>query len=137
MAIQFNVATRNARIDIIESLNGPSCALQIRTGSKPANCASANTGSVLATINLPANWMEAAVDAVGLKKGTWSDASADNTGTADHFRIFNNQTTKDETTCFIQGTVGMAAADMIVDNDAFVAGQSFTITTFRLTDGNA
>jgi len=137
MAIQFNVATRNARLDAIESSNGTSCALQIRSGAAPANCGTANSGSVLATINLPSDWMDAASLGAKIKKGTWSDASADNTGTADHFRIFNNQTTKDETTCFMQGTVGMVGTDMVVDNDSFVAGQSFTITTFTLTDGNA
>ena len=41
MAIQFNVATRNARLDAIESTAGTSCSLEIRTGSAPATCATA------------------------------------------------------------------------------------------------
>lgn len=137
MAIQLNVLTRNARLDVIESLNGTSCALEIRTGAPPANCGTANSGSILATILLPADWMAAAASGSKAKAGTWQDATADGTGTADHFRIFNSQATKDETTCFMQGTVGMTTEDLVVDNDSFAAGQQFTITAFTLTDGNA
>jgi hypothetical protein len=61
MAIQFNVATRNARLDTIESTNGTSCSLEIRSGTKPGACATATSGgAVLATINLPSDWMAAA-----------------------------------------------------------------------------
>ena len=38
---QFNVTTRNARLDTIESTNGASCSLEIRTGAPPATCATA------------------------------------------------------------------------------------------------
>jgi hypothetical protein len=136
MALQLNVLTRNARLDVIESLNGTSCALEIRTGAPPANCGTANSGTILATILLPSDWMAAASGGSKAKSNTWQDASADGTGTADHFRIFNSQATKDETTCFMQGTVGTGAEDLVVDNDSFAAGQQFTITAFTLTDGN-
>ncbi len=137
MAIQMNVATRNARLDTIESTNGTSCALEIRTGAAPADCATAGTGTILATINLPTDWMAAASSGSKAKAGTWQDASADNTGTAAHFRIYSSQATKDNTTCFMQGTVGVSASDLIVDSVSFTAGQSFTINTFTLTDANA
>lgn len=137
MAIQFNVATRNARLDQIESLNGTSCSLEIRTGSPPATCATAGTGTILATINLPSDWMTAASSGSKSINGTWTDASADNTGTAGYFRVYNSQATKDNTTCFMQGTVGTSGTDMIVNSTSFVAGNSFTVNTFTLTDGNA
>lgn len=137
MAIQLNVATRNARLDTIESTNGTSCALEIRSGAPPADCAAAGSGTVLATINLPTDWMAAAASGSKAKAGSWQDASADATGTAAHFRLYNSQATKDNTTCFMQGTVATSAADMIVDSTSFTAGQSFTINTFSLTDANA
>ena len=139
MALQLNITTRNARLDTIESTNGTSCALEIRTGAQPANCGTANSGTILATINLPSDWMAAASSGSKAKSGTWQDASADNTGTAAHFRIFNSQATKDETTCFMQGSVTITAGggDMEVDNTSFATGQVFTVTTFTLTDGNA
>lgn len=137
MTVQLNVTTRNARLDTIESTNGTSCSLEIRTGAQPANCAAAGTGTILATINLPSDWMAAASSGAKALAGSWTDASADNTGTAAHFRVYNSQATKDNTTCFMQGSVGQGSGDLSVDNSSFVAAQSFTITAFTLTDGNA
>ena len=137
MALQYNDALRNAQLDAIETYGGTSCSLEIRSGTPPATCATAGSGTVLATINLPSDWMAATASASKAKAGTWSDASADNTGTAGHFRVYNSQATKDNTTCFRQGTVGTSATDMIVDSVSFTAGQSFTISTFTISAGNA
>jgi hypothetical protein len=137
MALQLNVATRNARLDTIESTNGTSCALEIRTGAQPADCSAASTGTILVTINLPTDWMAAAASGSKAKAGTWQDTSADNTGTAAHFRVYNSQATKDGTSCFLQGSVGQGSGDLSLDNTSIVAGQQVTINTFTLTDGNA
>jgi hypothetical protein len=139
MAIQFNVATRNARLDAIESTNGASCSLEIRSGAQPATCATAGSGTVLATINLPADWLAAASGGSKAIAGSWVDAAADAAGTAGHFRLYNSQATKDNTTCFMQGsvTIGGGGGDMTVDNTNFGVGQQFTVTAFTLTDANA
>jgi hypothetical protein len=131
--MQFSTTVRNARLDAIESTTGASAILTIRSGAAPATCATANSGTVLATLSLPADWMAAASGGAKAKSGTWSDASADATGTAAHFRIHDSTAT----TCHIQGTVGTSGTDMIVDSTAFTATQSFTVNTFSITDGNA
>jgi hypothetical protein len=136
MAIQLNVLTRNARLDSIESTNGASCALEIRTGTPPADCAAAGTGSILVTINLPADWMAAANAGSKAKAGTWQDAGAEGAGTAGHFRIYNSQATKDNTTCFMQGTC-TGGGDMTLDNYVIAVAQVVTITGFTLADANA
>ena len=136
MAIQLNVATRNARLDAIESTNGASCALELRTGAQPANCAAASTGTILATINLPADWAAAASSGSKALAGTWEDTSADASGTAAHFRIYSSQATKDGSTCFMQGSVGQGSGDISFDNATFVAGQTVRVPTFTLTDSN-
>jgi hypothetical protein len=135
MAIQFSVAVRNARLDAIENTIGTSAILKIRTGSAPASCATADSGTVLATVNLPSDWMAAASGGSKSMSGTWQDASADASGTAGHFRIYAS----DGTTCHMQGSVTITGGggDMQVDNTSFATGQSFTITSFTLTDGNA
>ncbi|MFN9367147.1 MAG: hypothetical protein ACK6CT_00045 [Planctomycetia bacterium] len=138
MAIQFNVATRNARLDTIESTNGTSCSLEIRSGTKPGTCATATSGgAVLATIDLPSNWMDPANAGAKAIAGTWQDLSADGTGTASFFRVYNSQSTKNETTCFLQGDVAVSGSDMNVSSVSFTTGQSFTVNSFTLTDGNA
>jgi hypothetical protein len=131
MAVQLSTAVRNARLDAIETTISTSPTLEIRTGAVPANCAAADSGTVLATLTLPSDWMAAASGGSKALSGTWQDTSADATGTAAHFRI------KQSTTCHIQGTVGTSGTDMVVDSVSFTAGQQFTVTAFTLSDGNA
>lgn len=135
MAVQLSVAVRNARLDAIETTIGTSAVLKIRTGAQPANCATADSGTVLATLNLPSNWMNAASGGTMTKAGTWEDLSADNTGTAGHFRVYAS----DGTTCGIQGTITATGGggDMTLDNTSIASGQTVTITTFTLTDANS
>ena len=135
MAVQFSVAVRNARLDAIETQGGTSAVLKIRTGSAPANCATADSGSVLATLNLPSDYLAGASGGSKAKSGTWEDSSADATGTAGHWRLYAS----DGTTVLAQGTVTATGGggDLTVDNTSFASGQAFTITGWTFTDGNA
>ena len=135
MAVQLSVAVRNARLDAIETSIGTSAVLKIRTGAAPATCATADSGTVLATLNLPTDWMAAASSGSKSKSGTWEDLTADNTGTAGHFRVYAS----DGTTCGIQGTVTATGGggDMTLDNTSIASGQAVSITTFTLTDANS
>lgn len=135
MAIKFSVAVRNARLDAIETAIAASAVLKIRTGAAPALITDADAGTILATLNLPADWMAAAAAGAKAKSGTWEDLSADAAGTAAHFRVYAT----DGTTQHIQGTVTATGGggDMTVDNTSFALAQTFTVTGFTLTDGNA
>lgn len=135
MAIQLAVSVRNARLDAIETDTGVSAILKIRSGAAPADCATADSGTVLATLALPSDWMAAASSGSKSKSGTWQDASADAAGTAAHFRIYKT----DGTTCQMQGTVTATGGggDMTLDNTSIASAQTVTITSFTLTDGNA
>lgn len=135
MALQFSVAVRNARADAFEAAVGASAVLKIRTGAPPADVGAADTGTVLATCNLPADWMAAASGGTKAKLGTWEDTAADAAGTAGHFRIYAS----DGTTAHAQGTVTATGGggDLTVDNVSFASGQQFTVTGFTLTEGNA
>lgn len=135
MAIQFAVDIRNARLDAIESTIGTSPVLKIRTGSAPADVAASATGTVLATVTLPSDWMAAASGGTKAKSGTWEDTSADATGTAGHWEI----NASDGTTRKMQGTLTVTGGggDMTVDSVSFTSGQTFTVTGFTLTEGGA
>lgn len=134
MALQYSVAVRNARLDVVESTIGTSAVLKIRTGAQPATCATADSGTVLATLTLPSDWLAAASSGTKAKAGTWEDTSADAAGTAAHFRIYAS----DGTTCGAQGSVTATGGggDMTVDNVVFAVAQAFSITGFTLTAGN-
>jgi len=135
MAVQLSVAARNALLDAIETAIGASAVLKFRTGAAPATVATADSGTVLATLNLPADWMAAAASGVKAKLGTWEDLSADASGTAAHFRVYAT----DGVTAHLQGTVTVTGGggDMTVSNVVFAVGQSFTVTGFSLTAPNA
>ena len=135
MALQFSDPVRNARLDTIETAVGTAPMLRVRTGAPPTNCAAADTGTVIATLSLPSDWMAAASGGTKAMLGTWQDLAADASGSAGHFRIYITA----GTTAHIQGTVTATggAGDMQVDNIIFVAGQPFTITSFVITEANA
>jgi hypothetical protein len=122
-------------LDAIEAAAGASAILMIRSGAPPADCGTADSGTVLATLNLPSDWMAAASGGSKAKSGTWSDASADASGTAGHFRLYAS----DGVTCHAQGTVTITGGggDMTVNGVAFVAGSIFTVTSFTINSGNA
>jgi hypothetical protein len=133
MAFQFSAAARNAALDAIETTIGTAPTLEIRTGSAPANCAAADSGTVLATMTLPSDWLAAASGGSKALAGTWQDTAADAAGTAGHFRI------KAGATCHIQGTVTATGGggDMTLDNAVLAVGQQVTITAFTLSAGGA
>ena len=133
MSLQFSVAVRNARLNAIAATIGASPKLMLYTGSPPANCAAAATGTLLATETLPATWMNAA------SGGSQTEANGPWTGTdsvggqAGYFRI----TDSTGATCHIQGTVGQGSGDLSFDNNTFAVGQAIQETAFTETDGNA
>lgn len=133
MAIQFSTGVRAGMADAIETAVGASPTLELRTGAVPATPATADSGTVVATMTLPADWLTNPATGAKALVGTWQDASADAAGTAGHFRI------KAGATCHIQGTVTATGGggDLTLDNPVLAAGQQVTITTFTLTLANA
>lgn len=134
MSLQFSVALRNARANQIESTLGTTPKLQIRTGAQPANCAAAATGTLLAELTLPSDWMAAASSGAVSKSGTWS-GTAVAAGTAAHFRLVDSA----GTTCHTQGSVTTSGGggDAIIDNTSIANGQTVTVTACTITEGNA
>ena len=137
MSFQTSDTVANSMLDAFETAIGTSAVLKIYdlTAGAPTNCAASITGTVLATITLPSDWMAGASSRSKAKSGTWQDASADNTGTADFFRLFAN----DGTTCHAQGTVTVTGGggNLTLDNTSIASGQSITITSFSIADNNA
>ncbi|MGV8949677.1 MAG: hypothetical protein ACOH2M_01140 [Cypionkella sp.] len=133
MTMQFSTPARNAALDAMETAMGTGPTLEIRTGAAPANCAAADSGTVLATLVLPSDFMAAASGGAKALAGTWEDLAADATGTAGHFRI------KQGATCHCQGsiTAPSGGGDMILDNISIAVGQAISITAFNLTAGGA
>ena len=128
MTIQMSVALRDARLDQLETTVGTSATLTIFGGAVPANCAAADSATVLATISCGSDWMAASSSGSKAKNGTWSVA-ASGTGTATHFRLKSSGGT-----VHMQGTCGTSSADMILDNTSISSGQTVTVTAFTLNE---
>lgn len=133
MAVQLAILTRNARLDAIETEIGTAPILKLRTGAQPANCAAADSGTVLCSITLPSDYLSAASAGAKAKLGSWSGTASGGGGTIAHFRIYDSG----GSTCHVQGSVGLASGDMQLDNNVVADGQTITVTAFTLTDGNA
>ena len=150
MALKYSVSLRNAKLDVIEThvntenspTGGNGAVIRIKDGTVPATAeTNDSTGHTTgATLTLPADWMAAASAGAKAKSGTWEDSSADATATVTYFRVYDSDGNGPDgtvNTSFIQGTVDdTGSPDMTVDNKNFSSGQTFTITTFTITDGN-
>ena len=129
----LSTAVRNARAEAIEATIGASAKLLIFSGAKPANCAAADPSGLLATIDLPADWLTAAASGVVSKAGTWAGTGS-GAGDAQSFRIKDNG----GTTCHLQGTAGGAGSgmEMILTNANIAIGQAVSVSSYTWTEGN-
>ena len=134
MALNLSVAVRNARLDTIETTISTAAKLRIFSGAKPTACSDADPSGQLVEIALPSDWLNAAGAGAKTLLGTWS-ATAGAAGSAASFRIKDTA----GTTCHIQGTVTATGGggDLTLDNISIANGQTVTINTFTITDGNA
>lgn len=133
--MQYSVTLRNNQLDQIEATPGVSPLLRMYSGAAPVDCATVASGTLIAEMVLPSDWMNAAAAGTKTKLGTWSDVSANAAGILGYFRIYDST----GTTCHVQGTITITGGggDMIVDNTNVALAQSITVSTFSVSAGNA
>jgi hypothetical protein len=132
MALQYSSTICLARLDQVETSTGTSPKLRIFSGSAPANCAAADSGTLLAELTLPSDWMNAASGTTKTLLGSWTGTASGGAGaTPTHFRIWNSGAT----VCHVQGSCGIGSGDLQV-NGTITSGQTVTVTSFTLTAAN-
>ena len=120
---------RNHLLEQYEAHIGPSPSIRFYEGTKPANAADAATGTLLATILAPPNWMADAANGSKGLLGIWTDV-VDADGTIGYFRVVSSGgTVMDQGTVTATGQGGT----ITVDNPAVVTGQTLNITAFNKT----
>jgi hypothetical protein len=134
MSQQFSTGVRNAMLDSITTTIGASAVIKVFTGSAPANCGTADSGTKLVEFDLASSYSDAA--ASGSKNMVKSaslpvSATAANTGTAGYYRWYESTAT----TCHEQGTVTATGGggDATIDNTSIVSGQTIQITGWTKT----
>ena len=128
--MQYSTTVNNARLDAVETTIGTAPTLTLYSGTAPANCAAADTGTALVSMTLPSDWMAAASAGAKAMAGVWSGtASAGFTATPTHFRI------KAGATCHLQGTAGIGSGECQV-NGTITSGQTVSVSSFTITAAN-
>lgn len=138
MSLQLEVTSLNNMLDEITArIDGGATAatIEVRTGSPPANCAAADSGTLLATLTMSDPSHEAAgatTDGEANADTITPDSSADATGTPGHFRI--KQGTSG--TVIAQGTAAVGSGDMNFDASIELGGE-VSISSLKFVAGNS
>lgn len=113
--------------------------IKVWTGSMPATCETADSGTLLATLAFSSTAFGSATTDTGsngLAKAVANaitSATAGNTGTAGYFRAYSSGGT-----CEIQGNVGTSSADFVINSTTITSGDTVACTayTLKLPDGS-
>lgn len=130
MAIQYSATHRNNNMGDIVTQAGATAFLLIYTGSPPANCGTAPSGTLLASLPM-SNPIAPGASGGVLTMSAITGANTGNSGTAGYWRIC---TSSAGTTVIAQGTVAVSGGDLnfaggiIWTNGESIAVSSFTIT---------
>jgi len=132
MATKIGTTARNAAADgIVDRVDDGASAgyIQVRTGAAPTNPGDANSGTLLATLPMSDPAFGAASAGVATASAITNDSSADASGTAGHFRVFDSNNV-----CHIQGNCAEGSGgEMNFDDADIVAGGVVAVTSFTLT----
>lgn len=131
--LKYSVPVRNARLGSMAAVIGASPSLLLYSGAEPADTSTPATGTLLATIVLPATFLGTPSGGAILKAGTWAGTIAVS-GNLGYFRLDQGGT------CTVQGKIGIVGdvtADMEVPSTlAVTAGQGFGVNSFQIVDSN-
>ena len=103
MTIQMSVALANARANLYDTyITSGTLCFKVFTGSLPANCAAADTGTMLGQGPIDSGWLANAANGIASFSflgfvGTNANITPGNIG---YFRMYAS----DNTTCHLQGT---------------------------------
>lgn len=139
MAVNTNVsktpakAALDAIVDSLDTGTG-TATVEICTGAQP-NSPDTGTPTVICTIDLPATTFQASTTGTGTESAyiiaqdnfATLTGTATGTGTASFFRAKNKSGVAK-----IDGSVGLATADMIIDNTSIAATQKVKLTSWKI-----
>lgn len=128
MALQYSTTHRTDAMTDIVTLAGGTSYILIYTGSPPANCATAASGTLLAS--LPCSATFGTVSSGVLTANAITSATAGNTGTAGYFRLC---TSSAGTTVVLQGLISTSGSDLNMNSTAISSGQTVAISSFTIT----
>jgi hypothetical protein len=121
-------------LDAYETTIGTAPKLQLRSGAPPTNITDADSGTLLAEITCPSDWMSAASNGSKAQAGSWTTTGLAGAGAGTnigHYRLKDSSgtTTHDQGTVTVTGGGG----DLTVDNVSVAQNQNVSITSWTKT----
>ena len=136
MALKFSTALRNSRADAISTATGNGGILRIYDGTRPANVGTAVTSQVvLAELTCGSPFGPGASSGVLTANAITQDSSANATGTASWFRLFQSNGTTAVTDG--DGTATGGGGDLTLNTVSIVTGGPVQVTSAVFTEGGA
>ena len=132
MALGYVILLRNAMLNQIAAFadaGAGAAKLRIYDGSRPATGGAATT--LLAELVMSDPAFAAAVAALLTANAITDDSSADAAGTGTWMRIVDS-----DNVVVYDGSVGTAAADLILNTVVFSIGLNVAVTSLTITEGN-
>lgn len=133
--VATDAAARGISHDGVPTTFPAGSILEIRSGAAPGPSA-APTGTLIASMVLPAAPWAAAAGRATPKQGVWQDAAADNGAVAGHFRLKTaadtGAATQNEARIEGTATATGGGGDMTLDNTNVAQNQQVTVNTFQL-----
>lgn len=113
---------------------GTAAVIEIYDGTAPADADASEGNTLLASLTCSASIFASKTDgapgAVGTLDTVTADSSADNTGTATHFRI----KTQTGGTVVMQGTVGAGGTfDLVLNTTSITSGSTVSLSSGTIT----
>lgn len=133
--LKYSASLKNGQQDAITTKLGASAILELYSGSQPANPDTAITSQVLlASLTCNATFAPAASGGVltlnSISNGTGTAGAGAGTN-ATWFRMKTSGAV-----AHIDGAVGISGCDMNLNNNNIATGQTVSVTSFTLTNGN-
>lgn len=131
--ISLNSALQNRQADSMADsfdLGAGNAVLEVYDGAIPTDANTAlGAQTLLASVSIASPAFGASTGGTAPKNGTWEDLDVDASGTAAWFRIRDS-----DSTYVLQGDVTgtSGGGDIEVDDVSFVAGGTFTVTSFDI-----
>lgn len=133
MAIQYSTTHRTNNVTDIVTQLSTTAYLLIYTGSVPATCATAASGTLL--VSLPCSSTAGTVSSGVLTMNAITATNTVTSGTAGYWRLC---TSSAGTTVIAQGTVGTSGADLnFAGGVAWTSGETISITSWTITANGA
>ena len=131
--MKFGVTLNNALLNQIETTVGTAPKFRFLTGPPEATPATAQSGTLIAEIALPSDWLNAASAEQKTRLGVWA-VQAVAAGEVGHFRITNTA----GTTCHILGSVTATGGggDLEMPDTVVPLGKWLVVDLFTLLAAN-